>query len=363
MGGSNSAGDGAAADAAGTGGLDDAAQSQSAALKLAKTRKRFDALRVLDGGLATQLEGGYKCDLNNSLWSTRILENEPNLIFQAHRDFVNAGADLLITCTYQTSLQGFAHDEQRFERSLATAVRVAQEAADAGGAFRGVLVAGSLGPYGAALAGGQEYTGIYELDAKTETAFLENWHLPRAKLLAPCVDLFAGETCPKIAEAIALTNLFAKLRTPGYVSFQCKSGHELASGETIADAVARLHFSDYLLGIGVNCTKVEFVESLIQEIGRALDKQEQRMAPVLGSEKTFVRPRILVYPNSGEEYDATTKTWHMPEYCTEDVATTYVDYAHRWFAAGAQCVGGCCRVLPSHIKAVRDSDDGAQKSQ
>ncbi|CAD7947896.1 unnamed protein product [Amoebophrya sp. A25] len=424
--------------------------------RLDDARDRFCAVRVIDGGLATQLETAYACDLggdNGALWSTSVLEKNPELVEGAHRDFVRAGCNMLITCTYQTSLRGFNGDRSGFEASLRRAVDVAVRAAlaheqksalsagDRSGEAdaskqvgtpdslrTGACVAGSLGPYGACLAGGQEYTGEYALTNEVtgvplsfaqEVTFLKNWHRDRAKVLAEhhsalnslpgtnniteqeqeedlglgCpsrgrIDVFAGETCPKIAEAVALAEIFEETKMLGYISFQCRDGERLASGEKMEDAVAALapffcKESAFLVALGVNCTAVGVVEGLVGRLKQAIENEmsaepdqemsqaknyTKRRSPTISSPrpskhksaqekvscmKEMQRPRIIVYPNSGEEYDPETKTWHpASEAKAGGLVLTYGEYARKWLHAGAHAIGGCCRVMPHHIEEV-----------
>ncbi len=125
-------------------------------------------LMILDGAMATELER-YGCDLNDSLWSAKILMENPELIKQVHMDYYTAGADCAITASYQATIEGMTQrglSEAEAIHLIQTSVRVAMQARDE---FWDIienrfnrpkpLVAASIGPYGAFLADGSEYRG------------------------------------------------------------------------------------------------------------------------------------------------------------------------------------------------------------
>ncbi|MEZ5097435.1 MAG: homocysteine S-methyltransferase family protein [Nocardioides sp.] len=162
-------------------------------------------------GLATRLEArGH--DLSDQLWSARLLLDEPEEVRAAHADFFAVGAEVAITASYQVSFAGLAArgvDRAGTERLLRLSVTLAREAAEAAGDER--WVAASVGPYGAALEGGQEYVGDYDLDG----AGLRAWHRPRLAVLAEAgADLLAVETVPSLAEVEAVLAEVADLGCP-----------------------------------------------------------------------------------------------------------------------------------------------------
>ncbi len=144
---------------------------------------------ILDGALATELEQ-RGANLNDALWSARILLEDPDLIRQVHYDYLVAGADVITTASYQATFEGFARrglDHEQAAELMRLSVRLALEARDAfwaepanrAGRVR-PLVAASVGPYGAYLADGSEYRGDYGLSV----AELMDFHRPRMAVLA-----------------------------------------------------------------------------------------------------------------------------------------------------------------------------------
>ena len=182
-------------------------------------RTLFETL-ILDGGLATELEAdGF--DLNHPLWSAKVLIETPEAVRAVHARFLAAGADCVISATYQASFPGLARyglSDKESERLFRFAVELAAEErnrfwrdpANREGRRR-PLVAASVGPYGAFLADGSEYTGDYRADDAALAAF----HWRRLDLLARSgADLLAVETIPSAREGRVLRRLLDRLDDP-----------------------------------------------------------------------------------------------------------------------------------------------------
>jgi homocysteine S-methyltransferase len=295
-------------------------------------RRRGFAL--LDGGLATELER-HGHSLPTALWSAELLRTHPEAIRRVHDDYLRAGADVVITATYQASFQGFAAaglDSQESRHLMRLAVALARAATDdfaAGGGndHPAPLVAASIGPYGAALANGAEYTGDYDVGEQV----LRDFHRERLALLESAgADLLAIETLPGMAEARILADLLTEREGPAaWMCFSCRDGTHLSDGSPIAEAAALIREVPRIGAIGINCTHPDFVESLIEGIAKAAPDKD-----------------IVVYPNLGELWDANARCW------TEDTASpAFAELAERWFHAGARLIGGCCRTTPEIIAA------------
>ncbi|MEO3889097.1 homocysteine S-methyltransferase [Nonomuraea sp. B5E05] len=280
---------------------------------------------VLDGGLSTQLER-LGADLRDALWSARLLLEEPELIRQAHAGYFAAGADVATTASYQATIPGFARrglDVAQAERLLRLSVELAGQARDEAG---GGLVAASVGPYGAYLANGAEYTGDYDLDEDGLFA----WHLPRWEILAGAgADLLACETIPSRHEARALARLLS--HTPevkAWVSFSCGDSERLNDGTPIREAAALFAGHAQVVAVGVNCTAPRHIPGLISCLSGALP--------------------VVVYPNSGESWDPAGRRWVGLADPIE-----YGQAAKEWQRAGASLIGGCCRTTPEHVRQIR----------
>jgi homocysteine S-methyltransferase len=299
---------------------------------------------VLDGGLATELERrGLAID--DPLWSAKVLCEQPQAIEQLHFDYLAAGADCIITSSYQATLSGLAlRDIGRSEalEILLRSVALAQQArrrflAIAGAERPRPLIAASIGPYGAMLHDGSEYRGNYGLLA----AQLVEFHCDRfAALAASEADLIAFETIPSFVEAEALLRLLREHpAVEAWFSFSCRNGTELCDGTPIRSCAELLNEDPQVVALGVNCTPPSFIEPLIVELRRSTGKQ------------------IVVYPNSGEVWDAMAACWRG-----HSDPGGFADLAVRWHRAGAQMIGGCCRTGPDHIRALAQRLKAAPES-
>src|SRR5215218_10553091 len=208
---------------------------------------------VLDGGLSTELEArGH--DVSSALWSARLLRDGPAAIVAAHAAFAAAGAQVATTASYQATVEGFAAagvDAAEARRLIASSVALAREGQGEG------WVAGSVGPYGAMLADGSEYTGAYVADV--DVAQLRAFHRPRMELLAEAgADVLACETVPAAAEAEALVAEAAYLGVPIWLSLTTVLDDDgvprTRRGEPAADVFAMAAGVDEVIAVGVNCT-------------------------------------------------------------------------------------------------------------
>ncbi len=279
---------------------------------------------ILDGGLATELEArGH--DLSDDLWSARLLVDSPQEIVAVHEAFYRAGADIATTASYQASFDGFA--ERGFARGeaarlLVRSVELAKTARDNVGG--GGWVAASVGPYGAALANGEEYVGRYGLTV----AQLADWHRPRLEVLISAQpDVLALETVPDIDEAEALAGLVREFGVPAWLSYTIAGGHTRA-GQPLEQAFAVAAEVPEIVAVGVNCSAPADVLGAVEVARRVTGKP------------------VIVYPNSGEEWEPSRRTWMGTGRFDANAAT-------QWAAAGANIIGGCCRVSPADIAAIK----------
>jgi homocysteine S-methyltransferase len=296
-----------------------------------------DALRLgqpllIDGGLATQLEA-QGADLSDRLWSARLLADAPEQVIAAHLAFFRAGARVATTASYQATFEGFAargidHDAAvgLLRRSVALADEARRRASD-DGVVSDLFVAASIGPYGAMLADGSEYRGRYG----RSVAELRDFHRERMAVLAGAgADVLAVETIPEAQEAEAIASLLGEHPgTAAWITFTCADGGRLRSGAPVEEAVEAVRDAPGVVATGVNCTAPEHVDELIARI------------------RSMTSLPIVVYPNSGEGWDADARRW-------TGVGEGRVDggAAARWVTGGALLVGGCCRVSPSQISAM-----------
>jgi homocysteine S-methyltransferase len=287
--------------------------------------------RVLDGGMATELEY-LGADISGPLWSAHVLEESPEKILAVHRAYLDAGADVLLTASYQVSRKAyreFGLPIEQADRALLRAVELASEACREF-ASRKVLIAASLGPYGAALHDGSEYHGRYDVSH----AELVEFHQERIAVVAESeADLLAFETLPSIEEARAIGQALAAWpNLAAWLTFTCKDEKRVAHGEPLQECAALVATFPQTVAIGINCTAPDLLPALIKELTAASDKP------------------VVLYPNSGEGWDAEHRCW-TPAAGLSD-PSSYAQQASRWYSSGAQLVGGCCRTRPAHIEQV-----------
>lgn len=281
----------------------------------------------IDGGLSGELEKrGH--DLSDKLWSARLLRDEPTAIAQVHQDYVEAGARVLITSSYQASRQGFAAVGMSADEAddlMRLSITLAKEVASA--ASHKVWVAASVGPYGAVLGGGQEYVGNYGVSHDE----LVKFHSDRTAVLASAKpDLFACETIPDIVEVNALLEVLANYsEIPAWITMSCKDGEHTCAGQDIADLATAVANHKNVVAIGVNCTKPEFVSSLFSKL----------------SESTELP--LVVYPNAGRVWDGEARCW-----IGEGHTTLPTQIVSQWSGLGAKLIGGCCGLGPGAITAL-----------
>ncbi|KAF3325205.1 homocysteine S-methyltransferase 2-like protein [Carex littledalei] len=292
---------------------------------------------VLDGGLATELESNG-ADLNDPLWSAKCLISSPHLIRKVHLDYLEAGANIIITASYQATIQGFeskGFSTEESENLLRKSVEIALEAREIFQQTRvsskqhPVLVAASIGSYGAYLADGSEYIGDYGESVTLET--LKDFHRRRVQVLAEAgPDILAFETTPNKLEAQAYAEILEEgdVKIPAWFSFNSKDGVNVVSGDSLLDCASIADACSKVVAVGINCTPPRFIHGLILSLKKVTEKP------------------ILVYPNSGERYDPDKKKW---------VASTgvpdgdFVSYVTVWRQAGATLIGGCCWRQAVHL--------------
>jgi len=291
---------------------------------------------VIDGGLATQCEA-MGCNIDGNLWSGVLLRDDPQSIVAANRAYLDAGARIVTTASYQASRHGFMQEGStaiEADRLIQSSVTLARQARDEfvrdnpGAATP--LIAASIGPYGAVLHDGSEYTGDYDVSADE----LREFHRERLELLDTSdVDLLACETIPNAAEALVLGELLRAAHNSSWISFSCRDATHLADGTPLAEVAGLFAEHPKVLAVGANCVPPDIVVSLIATLRNAAPEKS-----------------IVVYPNSGEVYCVENNTWlgtATPLQCEHA--------ANEWISAGATIVGGCCRIGPGQIAAMAQS--------
>jgi homocysteine S-methyltransferase len=285
---------------------------------------------ILDGGLGTELEWRGHRDLGR-LWSSALVETNPSALREVHRDFLAAGADVIATATYQASMPTLlecGHNRQSAAKVLRDAVQLAINERDAHAST--ALVAASIGPFGAHLADGSEYTGGYHLSENDLYAFQsERWHI----LADTAADILACETMPSMADVRAVVRLLHE--TPdrwAWISLMCRDASHLADGTPLSEVFAILNDTPNLAAIGANCIPPALAPAIMETF------QYSTSLP------------LMVYPNASNAWDM-----KMGQKLDELSAAEFAIESVSWKTHGAQIIGGCCKTTPEHVKALARS--------
>ncbi|KAL7934239.1 Homocysteine S-methyltransferase [Trichoderma chlorosporum] len=331
----------------------------------------------LDGGLGTSLEQNYgiRFGPDTPLWSSHLLICDPATLLRCQRDFGDVPVDVVLTATYQVSLQGFANTRtpeypegiapQQVPAFLEAAVQIAERAKQPSCA-----VALSIGPYGACMVPSQEFSGDYDAAHDSEDA-LYAWHRERMEVFAGVNDVrqrvryVALETVPRLDEVIAMRRAMSAVPglssgVPFWISCLFPNEDENAPDGSSPEALIRAMLDPSLApavpwGVGINCTKVWKLDSLLRRyeagVGRLLQEGRVRKWPAL-----------VLYPDgtNGEVYNTTTKQWEIPRGTEQQGRipweTQLADVVRATEARGKWSeiiVGGCCRARPSDIQKLR----------
>ncbi len=288
---------------------------------------------LLDGGLGTELERRGHTQLGR-LWSAALVRTNPNAIREVHRDYMEAGSKIITTATFQAALPTLrstglhrAEAEEFLRDAVALATRERDRFVHRHPGHYRPLVAASIGPYGAALCNGTEYTGAYEISDKQLVSF----HVERLRVLAATeIDLFAFETIPSLLEARVLLSLLEAIpQRWAWLSFTCRDATHLADGNLLSEALEAAQDVPNLCAIGINCVPPQQVLKTIDTLQRHTNLP------------------IIVYPNASNVWD-TVRRVPLDEVSPE----AFAESASQWPQGGAQIIGGCCRTTPEHVSAL-----------
>ncbi|PRQ36032.1 putative homocysteine S-methyltransferase [Rosa chinensis] len=244
---------------------------------------------LLDGRFATELER-HGADLNDPLRSAKCLVSSPPLVRRVHLDYLDAGANIIITASYHATIQGFeakGFSKEEAKALLRKSVEIAIEARE-----------------------------IY-FDKCTKGS----WDF---------VDAGKPSRHPVLAYAELLEE--EAIDIPAWFTFASKDGIDVVSGDSIFECASIANACKQVVAVGINCTPPRFIQGLNSSIRKVTSKP------------------IVIYPNSGETYDGQSKQW-IPSSgrVDEEFAEIVIE---KWREAGASLFGGCCRTTPNTIRAI-----------
>lgn len=290
-------------------------------------------LTILDGGMGRELKE-MGAPFSQPLWSAQALIEAPEYISQAHQNFVDAGAEILLTNSY--ACVPFHLGEERFLRQGFELAKLSGELAKsiAQKAPHSVSVAGSIPPP----------FGSYRPDLfKVEKATPIIQTLYDAQ--DPYVDLWIAETICSLQEFSSIHNVLKQSSNkPCYYAFSLEDDlsdcARIRSGESVKDAI-KLACAANVHGVMFNCSVPEVMERAIVDTKQTIKK--------LGSAL-----EIGVYANNFAPISSQHEANDMLQEMRELDGAGYLAYAQHWYTLGASIIGGCCGIGPKHIKALAD---------
>lgn len=299
----------------------------------------WNHLRVLDGGFGTGLDDFGFCLAADPLWSAAALIDRPDLVVEVHKQFIQAGCDVILTNSYHANIKrmisgrGMTKDEavNVVKKSVELALQAVSESQ--GSCKRPVEIIGSVGSYSTALCDCSEYNGHY-VDEVEQRVIAEHHIEQSLPLLDAGLKTLAYETIPAVQEVQAV--LVALDELPGdfkcYISLTCKDQEHTAHSDSFMEAAKLALNHPKVFGIGINCTSPAFI------------------APLLSKIQGFLGDKVaIVYPNSGEIYEADSKSWSgSAEWSFTEAQIK------EWKNLGVKLVGGCCRVNSKMIRSIAE---------
>jgi S-methylmethionine-dependent homocysteine/selenocysteine methylase len=272
---------------------------------------------LLDGATGTELERrGAPTRL--PLWSARALVDHPDLVLQIHRDYAEAGAEVLTANTFRTQARTLAREGLDHRAAELTGLALALARRGSAWVPGRVWVAGSMPPL----------EDCYRPDLVPGDAALAREHAEHARHLAASgADILLVETMNSIREAVAAGSAARATGLPVWISFACDGAVRLLSGEPLAAALEAVAPLEPAL-VGVNCLPPAAADAALSVLAAA-------------------RRPFSVYANLGAPNDETGFTRSA-----DCAPAAFAACALRWWTAGARAVGGCCGTTPEHIRAV-----------
>jgi homocysteine S-methyltransferase len=291
----------------------------------------FKKTRVLDGGMGQELLA-RGVEASGTLWSANALLQEKyhQLLLDTHLDFINSGAEIIVTTTFTTRRMRLRDNgvEDKFEYLNTKAGEIAKKAKDLN---PHVLVAGGLPP---------QYL-TYEVDTRSNEEIKENFY-DQAKLLDPFIDFFYLDVLSSVREFNLAIKAIESFKKPYLIGAHISEGVKLPSGENISEIMTTIDHKK-LLGVMLSCVSPENYEKNLDEIkslgvpfGFKLNGFVTTK-PAAGYTNTF---------NKSKTGNPNEFLGHREDLIPEKMAL----FVKKFKEAGATILGGCCETRPAHIK-------------
>ena len=296
-------------------------------------KEYFKKIRILDGGMGQELLA-RGLDINGTLWSANALLNKKfhKLILETHLDFINAGAEVIVTTTFSSKKIRLRENniEDKFEYLNKKAGEIAQSAKKLN---PHILIAGGLPPQNL----------VYEADKRPDNEIKDNF-FDQAKLLDPYVDFFYLDVYSSVKEFKLSIEAIKSFNKPYLIGAHISEGVRLPSGEKISDIMTEIDHKN-LIGIMLSCISPENFELNLNEI--------KSLGVPFGFKLNGFK---LTNPKSGYANNySKSKTGNPNEFLgkREDLTPQKLaKFAKKFKEAGATILGGCCETKPSHIMEI-----------
>lgn len=293
-----------------------------------------------DGAMATELERAGVV-MHPTLWSAEALLTNASAIARVHQNYVDAGADVLTTATYQCSAKGFAnagYSHADYLNALRTGVRTAMQVRDSttrsgspsatpSDSIRPLKIFAGVGSVGASLADGSEFTAAYTRTTDEYVVF----HEERIHVLAAeGVDALLLETMPRLDEVLVAAGIAMSVELPTVIMFSIGQDGRLPDGNTFEQAAHALSVFDAVVGVGVNCCS------------------PTRVLPALRALRGATARPLAAVPNRCDHWLADERRWE-----TGHEHTDWQTIVPAWLDLGMGLLGGCCHTRPQDIRELR----------
>ena len=295
----------------------------------------FSKVRILDGGMGQQLLAkGLKP--KGSLWSaTSLIEKKYHqLVVDAHLDFINSGADLIVTNNFSARRTRMIQNkvDEHFNYANEKAGELALKAKEI--SKKDILIAGSL----------PAQNNTYVLDERDKKT-IEKGFYDQAVLLKPFVDLYYLDVLCGSKECEIALNVTEKLNLPVLVGLHVKKNGKLPSNESISQVVKKCKNKNWL-GLILACVSPEIIENSIDEI-KELNLPFGYKANLWKTEEPvpvhkFASPKDKIGTNPVETMGT------RDEY----TGKKFLEFSKKMMNKGATILGGCCETKPFHINEI-----------
>ena len=288
-------------------------------------------IKLLDGSMSFPLEKkGY--NLHDKLWTGKALINDPDLIKNIHKGYIEAGADYISTATYQISfnrLKEMGYQPDEIKEIFQKSVDLVKDAILESKPKNEIKIVGSFGPYASFDPEASEYVGEYNV---SDNAIM-NFHLNNIHVIEETdLDILLYETIPCLREIEILSKILSHSSKEIWISVTCNENIEFRDGSSFEEACKIISNIENVTTMGINCFSPLLVKKAIKKL------------------KKYSNKKTIVYPNSGEIYNPKDKFWSGKN--------DYNDLMIKnWLSLSPDIIGGCCRVGFDNIKNMRKEID------